>query len=156
MKIEDVDDDIFARKLERLFDKIRKSDGTQYSNQEVADSLGGGTTPGHIWKLRKGVVKNPKYNMIKALVDFFEVSPGYFFCDDEEEVDPEVLHLAKKLGDDPGAKKIALRATGSLKRETERKIILSMIEAIEKINQEEEIRLQKLEEAQGKAEPNKL
>lgn len=154
--MKDLSDDIFARKLERLFDKIRKSDGTPYSNQEVADSLGGGTTPGHIWKLRKGVVKNPKYSMIKALIDFFGVSPSYFFCDDEEEeVDPEVLHLAKLLGDDPGAKKIALRATGSLKRETERKIVLSMIEAIEKINQEEEIRLQKLEEAEGKAEPNR-
>jgi transcriptional regulator with XRE-family HTH domain len=145
---------IFARKLDRLFDKIRKPDGSPYSNQEVADSLGGGTTPGHIWKLRKGVVKNPKYSMIKALIDFFGISPGYFFCEDEAEVDPEVLHLAKILGDDPGAKKIALRATGSLKRETERKIVLSMIEAIEKINQEEEMRLQQVTEPQDRTEPN--
>lgn len=135
---------LFARRLNEAFDKVRKPDGSQYSNQELAEAIGGGTTAGHIWKLRNGQVQNPKYTMIKAIIDFFDIDPAHFFWEDDKltaDKDPAVTDLAKALTD-PDTQRIARRANQKLSSAAQRKIVLHLIDALDQVTREEAARLQ--------------
>ncbi len=73
----------FASKLNYLFEKKRKPDGTQYTQTEVAEGTKGVLTRVYLWKLRKGRASNPGFNVIQVLAEFFGVDPSYFFDSDE-------------------------------------------------------------------------
>jgi transcriptional regulator with XRE-family HTH domain len=74
----------FARRLQHLFETRRKPDGSLYTQEDVLAGTNGALTRGTIWKLRNGRTKNPSYDSIKALSDFFDVSPAYFFEEKKE------------------------------------------------------------------------
>lgn len=73
----------FAVKLNRLFDEKRKPNGDRYSKKEVVES-----SPALsrliLWRLETGQTTKPSYEVVKALADFFEVTPGYFFDEHNE------------------------------------------------------------------------
>lgn len=100
-----------ARRLNRVFDRIRKPDGSRYSLREVADAV---TTAGepisfaYIGQLRNGEKDNPSLKHLRGLARFFGVPVEYFTSDVlAEEVNRE-LDLAAALRQ-VRARTIALR-----------------------------------------------
>ena len=80
---------IFAEKLEKLFDEVRKPDGSRYTQTEVVEGTDGVLTRVYLWKLRKGHATNPGFHIIKALADFFHVDTNYFSQDEESAEEKE-------------------------------------------------------------------
>lgn len=80
----------FNEKLDQIFDLVRKPDGSRYTNPEIARRAG--LTDGkYVWKLRRGYKRqNPLYDTIIALARAFDVSPGYFFEPEEEDIKEEL------------------------------------------------------------------
>ena len=117
----------FATKLKRLFDEKRKPDGTRYLKKDVLDGIPPDIlTRVYLWRLEKGKVLKPKYEVVKALADFFEVQPSYFFEDDEgesktepEKIDQrEELHvLLRSIGLDANEAQAVLLIVDKLKKE---------------------------------------
>ena len=80
---------IFAEKLEKLFDEVRKPDGSRYTQTEVVEGTNGVLTRVYLWKLRTGRATNPGFHIIKALADFFGMDTNYFSQDEESTEDKE-------------------------------------------------------------------
>lgn len=78
-----------AEKLEKLFDEVRKPDGSKYTQTEVVEGTNGVLTRVYLWKLRKGHATNPGFHIIKALADFFHVDTNYFSQDEESAEEKE-------------------------------------------------------------------
>jgi transcriptional regulator with XRE-family HTH domain len=127
---------VFAHKLDELFNRIRKPDGNTFSYGDVAkgiqDQKAGvsSITPGYIWKLRTGMIKNPGYQVIKAIANFFDVPVSYFFDENEgKEEKLDEIDLARQLRRSPQAQQIALRASDLA--ENEQEAVLAKIGAIQ-------------------------
>lgn len=121
----------FARRLDYLFKTIQRSDGSEYSYEEVQDGTGKAVTAAYIWRLRTGKATNPGYWVIKALSDFFGVEPNYFFQDEEQASEMAARQANANLADrfqESSVKDIALRA--SELDDAGRKAILGMIDYI--------------------------
>jgi DNA phosphorothioation-dependent restriction protein DptG len=78
-----------AEKLEKLFDEVRKPDGTKYTQTEVVEGTNGVLTRVYLWKLRTGRATNPGFHIMKALADFFHVDTNYFSQSEESVEDKE-------------------------------------------------------------------
>jgi hypothetical protein len=104
-----------ADKLNRLFDLVRRPDGSEYSFEAVADALREGGRPTvsgtYIWQLRKGVRDNPTKRHLEALADFFCVTPACFYDDAAAARVEAELRLLAALRD-TGVRELALRAVG--------------------------------------------
>lgn len=115
----------FADKLNMLFEKKRKSDGSIYSQEDVIQGTQGGLTRAYLWKLRTGRAKNPGFNIVQALADFFEVDINYFRTDESQ---PEEI-VEKSLRDEL-LEEMSLRA--SMHSDDTIKAIISMMDYLEK------------------------
>jgi transcriptional regulator with XRE-family HTH domain len=115
----------FADKLNMLFEKKTKRDGSRYTQEEVIRGTQGVLTRAYLWKLRTGRAKNPGFNIVQALADFFEVDINYFRTDASQ---PEEI-IEKSLRDDL-LEELVLRA--SMYSDETIKVIISMMEYIEK------------------------
>ena len=119
------DNGIFAEKLELLFETMRRPDGTRYTDSDVeagTAQLGGRVTSTYVFRLRRGMSRNPSYDKIKVLSTFFDVSPAYFF---EEESEP--VRLNSKA---PDLQQLALRAEAEIEDEAVKNIMVDMMAAI--------------------------
>ena len=85
-----------------LFAKYRKTDGSEFTNSEVARSIGGTMDASYLSKLRNGKITNPGRESLLELCKFFGVPPLYFF--------PE-LDLSPPESGDTVPIDIALRST---------------------------------------------
>ena len=89
-----------ADRLNRLFDRIRKPDGSVFSLREVADASTAAGEPishAYIGQLRTGRKNDPALSHLRALAKFFGVPVEYFTCAElAAEVDRE-LDLAAAL-----------------------------------------------------------
>ncbi len=83
-------EDKLAEKLEKLFDEVRKPDGSKYTQTEVVDGTNGVLTRVYLWKLRTGRAINPGFHIIKALADFFGVDTNYFSEKEDTVTDKEI------------------------------------------------------------------
>jgi transcriptional regulator with XRE-family HTH domain len=87
-------------RLNTLFDKVRKPDGTTFSLREVAEAITAAGEPishAYIGQLRTGKKDDPTLSHLKALAKFFGVPVEYFTRDElAAEVDAE-LNLAAAL-----------------------------------------------------------
>ena len=73
-----------AQRLDHLFDAVRRPDGQEYTNEQVANAVtakGVAISQSYIWQLRKQKKDNPTLKHLQALADFFGVPPAYFFDD---------------------------------------------------------------------------
>lgn len=115
-----------AEKLDHLFSTCRRTDGKQYTYDDVQKGTGGEVSHTYAWKLHKGHAANPGYQKLAALAEFFGVPITYFY-DESLESREYVgdLHLARALRQN-GVQQIALRARGL--DESAKKNILAMIE----------------------------
>src|SRR3970040_1092151 len=85
-----------ADKLEKLFDEVRKPDGSKYTQTEVVEGTNGVLTRVYLWKLRTGRATNPGFQIIKAIADFFRVDTNYFSESEESAEDREITKPAGK------------------------------------------------------------
>jgi transcriptional regulator with XRE-family HTH domain len=115
----------FAKKLNTLFEVKTKLDGSKYTQEEVIQGTNGVLTRAYLWKLRTGRAKNPGFNIVQALADFFEVDINYFRVAEDEE--KELLEKARR---NKLVSEIALRA--SMFSEETVLALLNMMEYIEK------------------------
>lgn len=104
-----------ASRLTHLFDVVRRPDGREFSNEEVATAIardqGVKLSGSYVWYLRTGQRDNPTYRHLSALARFFGVPPAYFFDDEtSREVDAELDLLTAMR--DAGVRDVALRAAG--------------------------------------------
>ena len=135
------DKGIFAKKLERLFQTVRKPDGTAYTEIEVqagAAKIGERITHTYVRRLRDGTSQNPSYEKIKALSRFFGVSPNYFFAEEEEEA-----ALAASAGSadmELRMESIAMRAD-QVEDEALKEAMLQMLSIIKETREEVQRRL---------------
>jgi transcriptional regulator with XRE-family HTH domain len=103
-----------ADRLNRLFRTFLSPDGDEYTNEEVAEAIrsrGGAKaiSASYIGLLRAGKRDNPSIGVLEELVNFFGVSPTYFFGGAAaERIDAE-MELAEALRD-TGIRNLALRA----------------------------------------------
>lgn len=115
----------FAEKLNMLFEMKRKNDGSKYSQEDVIQGTNGVLTRAYLWKLRTGRAKNPGFNIVQALADFFEVNINYFRTDESQ---PE--EIVEKSVRDELLEQMSLRA--SMHSDDTIKAIISMMDYIEK------------------------
>ena len=115
----------FADKLNMLFEMKRKSDGSKYSQEDVIQGTNGVLTRAYLWKLRTGRAKNPGFNIVQALADFFEVNINFFRTDESQ---PE--EIVEKSVRDELLEQMSLRA--SMHSDDTIKAIISMMDYIEK------------------------
>lgn len=115
----------FAEKLNMLFEMKRKNDGFKYSQEDVIQGTNGVLTRAYLWKLRTGRAKNPGFNIVQALADFFDVNINYFRTDESQ---PEVI--VEKSVRDELLEQMSLRA--SMHSDDTIKAIISMMDYIEK------------------------
>ncbi|MFI6540969.1 helix-turn-helix domain-containing protein [Nonomuraea sp. NPDC050547] len=102
----------FADKLNLLFETVRPPDAhREYTNSEVAAATD--VSASYVGYLRKGVRDNPSVETIQALARFFEVRPSYFVDEDVDEEHAAAVEARLKLVqalNDPGIKRLAMRA----------------------------------------------
>ena len=102
-----------AAKIDKLFQVVRKPNREQYSHDEVAkacrEATGESFSTTYLWQLRTGRRDNPTKRHLEALAQFFEVSPAYFFDDEQSAKIAEELELLGALRD-AGVRNVALRA----------------------------------------------
>jgi len=79
-----------AEKLEKLFNEVRKPNGSKYTQTEVVEGTNGVLTRVYLWKLRTGRATNPGFHIIKALADFFQVDTNYFSENEESTTEKEI------------------------------------------------------------------
>jgi transcriptional regulator with XRE-family HTH domain len=106
-------------------EKKRKRDGSRYTQEEVIRGAQGVLTRAYLWKLRTGRAKNPGFNIVQALADFFKVDINYFRTDASQ---PDKI-IEKSLRDNL-LEELDLRA--SMYSDETIKVIISMMEYIEK------------------------
>jgi transcriptional regulator with XRE-family HTH domain len=111
-----------AERINHLFDTIRRPDGSRHSNEEVAAAMrndqsraGAKGLPQisaqYLWLLRRGDRDNPTKRHLEALARFFDVSPAYFFDDEQSQAIASELALLKALRE-AGVQRLAARLTG--------------------------------------------
>jgi transcriptional regulator with XRE-family HTH domain len=69
---------LIADLVNKLFETHRRQDGREYTNIEVARTIGK-IDASYLTKLRSGRVNNPTRDTLLALCQFFKVEPSYFF-----------------------------------------------------------------------------
>jgi len=114
----------FAKKLNTLFETKTKPDGSKYTQEEVIQGTNGVLTRAYLWKLRTGRAKNPGFNIVQALADFFDVDINYFRVSEDEE-----KALLEKAQRNRLVSEVALRA--SMYSEETVLAIIKMMEYIE-------------------------
>ena len=124
------DKGLFAQKLEHLFQTRRKPDGSEYSEVEIEVATAQSVTHSYIYRLRKGLSQNPSYEKIKALANFFNVPPGYFFDEDTDDLPDTVSTTLPLFKLD--LQSVALRAE-KIEDEAVKEVMLQVLSAIKEV-----------------------
>jgi transcriptional regulator with XRE-family HTH domain len=102
-----------SAKIDHLFGTVRRSDGREYTYDDVERGTAGRVSRSYVWKLRHGRNSNPSLDVLEALSEFFGVPPSYFFgpqLEDDRRA-RESAEIAALLRD-PAAKAVAESARG--------------------------------------------
>lgn len=119
-----------ADKLEKLFDEVRKPDGSKYTQTEVVEGTNGVFTRVYLWKLRTGRATNPGFHIIKALADFFHVDTNYFSQSEENIADKEKTRPTGRYFEEIQARAVKMD-------DKAQKAILDMMDYIVKLQKNE-------------------
>jgi len=87
----------FAQKLEKLFKTITKSNGEEYSREEIEVGTNKAITSSYLYRLRTGKSTNPTIDKVQAIADFFNIDPAYFFEEDDKEPTPDPNRLVANI-----------------------------------------------------------
>ena len=108
---------LFSDNLNHLLENSRKPNGTHYTLKEVVDSAPRILTHENLWRLYIGKASQPSYQIVKALADFFGISPDSFFQKNEESAAPDCLQQ-KELSN------LIVRRVSNLDPQTQKTILL--------------------------------
>jgi transcriptional regulator with XRE-family HTH domain len=104
-----------ARKLNKLFDLMRKPSEPQMSNAAAAAAIteqtGVSISSAYMWQLRNGLRANPTVQHLRAIAEFFGVPASYLIDSDADAKIEAQLNLLQALRDS-GVRDLALRASG--------------------------------------------
>ena len=128
------DPGVIARRLQYLFDTVRKPDGRRFTYREVLDRIkqqgGPDLSIGYLSQLVTGARTNPMLDSLVALAGFFRVPLSYFdVSKDTGEIDGQ-LKLAAAM-QAAGVEQLATRAAGL--PEASIKVVLDMVERLRQI-----------------------
>lgn len=125
-----------ADKLNKLFATIRREDGAEHSNEEVANwcraHSGESFSRTYLWQLRTGKRTNPTLRHLEALAAFFDMPLAYFGDDELSRRLQHELDLLAALRH-TNAKRVALRAVDLSANGTD-----AVLELIDEIRRREE------------------
>ncbi|MGH3624003.1 MAG: XRE family transcriptional regulator [Sciscionella sp.] len=125
-----------ADKLNKLFATIRRADGAEHSNEEVATwcktRSGESFSRTYLWQLRAGKRTNPTLRHLGALAAFFDMPLAYFGDDEQAQRLQHELDLLAALRH-TNAKRVALRAVDLSADGTD-----AVLELIDEIMRQEE------------------
>ena len=104
---------VLAEKLNKLFGTVRRADGSELSNEEVAnwcrERTGESFSRTYLWQLRAGKRTNPTLRHLEALAAFFDMPLAYFGDDEQAQRLQHELDLLAALRNS-NVKRVALRA----------------------------------------------
>lgn len=102
-------------KLNKLFETMRKPSQPPLSNAAAAEAItrqtGVSISSAYLWQLRQGMKTNPTVAHLRAIAEFFGVTPSYLI---DPGIDPKIdeqLNLLAALRD-AGVRDLAMRASG--------------------------------------------
>ncbi|PJE03600.1 MAG: XRE family transcriptional regulator [Mycobacterium sp.] len=102
-------------KLNKLFETMRKPSQPALSNAAAAEAItrqtGVSISSAYLWQLRQGMKTNPTVAHLRAIAEFFGVTPSYLI---DPGIDPKIdeqLNLLAALRD-AGVRDLAMRASG--------------------------------------------
>lgn len=102
-------------KLNKLFQTMRKPSEPTLSNAAAAEAItrqtGVSISAPYLWQLRQGMKSNPTVAHLRAIAEFFGVTPSYLI---DPGIDPKIdeqLNLLAALRD-AGIRDLAMRANG--------------------------------------------
>ncbi|MFG1872047.1 helix-turn-helix domain-containing protein [Micromonospora arborensis] len=72
-------DELFAARLNELFEEKRRPDGKRWENSQVAAVIGKSRQAIHSLRHPDGGGRGPTFEMITLLAGFFDVDPNWFF-----------------------------------------------------------------------------
>lgn len=125
-----------AEKLNKLFSTVRRADGSEHGNEEVAawcrDRSGESFSRTYLWQLRTGKRTNPTLRHLDALAAFFDMPLAYFGDDEQAERLQHELDLLAALRNS-NVKRVALRAVDLSPNGTD-----AVLDLIEEIRRREE------------------
>jgi transcriptional regulator with XRE-family HTH domain len=87
----------FSEKLDRLFRKIKKPTGEEFTPEEIQVATNKRITSSYIYRLRAGQSGNPTIDKVKVLSDFFGISPSYFFEEEATEPTPDPNRIIAQI-----------------------------------------------------------
>ncbi len=109
------DPGVIAKKLQFLFETVRKPDGRKYTYREVLDGIiakGGPTLSiGYLSQLVNGVRKNPMLDALVAIAAFFKVPLSFFDVTTDSAEAEARMKLTARL-QSAGVESLAQRAVG--------------------------------------------
>ncbi|GAB3288985.1 helix-turn-helix domain-containing protein [Parasphingorhabdus pacifica] len=97
----------FAVKLRRLFESVKREDGSEYSKPEVAEAAG--VSRGYLYDLLKSKNK-PSHDTVVALAQFFGVEIEYFSNTEKGRELNRQYELLARLGEQ-NVRQLATRAS---------------------------------------------
>ncbi|WP_216211039.1 helix-turn-helix domain-containing protein [Amycolatopsis aidingensis] len=136
-----------ASKLNYLFEMVRRPDGKEYTNEQVAEAVRATKTVktishSYIWQLRNGVRDNPTAQHLRGLAHFFEVPVSYFFDDEHSErIDAKLAEIKAEqerlteMAGSSDAQLLAMRA-GELSPEGRRQV-MDLVDVVYRLEQVE-------------------
>jgi transcriptional regulator with XRE-family HTH domain len=103
----------FAIQLRRLFDSVKRPDGTKHTPREVAEEItrrGHRVSRSYLYALLKGE-SEPSHTLVQALADYFTVPLDYFSNSERGQELNRQYQLLASLGEH-NVRQIACRARG--------------------------------------------
>lgn len=137
-----MDDSDYARevaeKVNYLFQTYRKPNLDRYSYSEVEELTGGKIDQSWISKLANGQTVRPGIRVLKALTDFFQVDPVFWFKDlSEWSKQQEKLRTQDEAEKPDEIHSIALRSLKDLSPEDAHQLLNELVKSLEKRNNSE-------------------
>jgi transcriptional regulator with XRE-family HTH domain len=74
-----------AQKFEHFLEVYRRPDGSRWGGQDLHNATGGVVTRSYVTSLRKGRIKNPGYEKLRAIAKAMNFPPELWFEDVENE-----------------------------------------------------------------------
>lgn len=130
----ETDPGLIARRLQNLFETVRRPDGSRYTYREVLAGIeaqgGPKLSMGYLSQLVTGARTNPMMDAIQSLARFFKVPVTYFDPDNDNGEMDEKLKIAAAI-QAAGVKDIALRSAGL--PEASRQLLLELTDRLREI-----------------------
>lgn len=128
---ESEESEAIAAKVKYLFEHYRKPGGEKYTFTEVEEATGGTVHNSWLSKLASGRASRPGLPTLKALTNFFQIDPGFWFksldewireqAEAQNNIEAQAREIAVRMREmSPQARQFVLDMLDSVERRFER------------------------------------